>query len=476
MTVGEKIQHYRKQIGYSQEELGQKLMVSRQTVSLWEMDKTLPTVDNLLRLKEIFGVSVDEILSAEQSAQADDLPCEQPIENYKFDYISSGASDVYKQQKTNMLIRCLIGAVAWAVLLLIGIHEKASPDFLILVGIMFAVYLVIGVTRYVKVKKTIAAYQNKLMSRAYYYEVFDTYFTVEITQDGECVSKGKVYLSELDRIYESGACLILQCGGGSYFLRKSDLDKQSVFFRHREKQTQKAALKKPSGWRGVVSVLLVVASICTIWMSAVALALIMQPYHAPNETMWVFFLFLPIPIASIVFGMYLKGKGNKYKKNVITGIIIAVMLCLYGSFSFIFANFYTHDETPLLRVESYLEIDIPTPFRINTMDWTAGEQSVQRGYVYSISNVYFDASAVQAWEEALEDDDRWTVSLPNDLVGITSSVVVVGAQDYFLVYNLQTGDINMLPAQDGIYRFIAVTYSAQSDTMTITEYELEYQK
>ena len=63
MTVGEKIQFYRKKIGLSQEELGQKMLVSRQTVSLWEMDKTLPTVDNLLRLKEIFSVSIDDILS-----------------------------------------------------------------------------------------------------------------------------------------------------------------------------------------------------------------------------------------------------------------------------------------------------------------------------------------------------------------------------------------------------------------------------
>ena len=76
MTVGEKIQLYRKRNGLSQEELGQKLLVSRQTVSLWEMDKTLPTVDNLLRLKEIFSVSVDDILSEEPPRE--EPPCENP--------------------------------------------------------------------------------------------------------------------------------------------------------------------------------------------------------------------------------------------------------------------------------------------------------------------------------------------------------------------------------------------------------------
>ena len=77
MTVGEKIQYYRKKIGLSQEELGQKMLLSRQTISLWEMDKTLPTVDNLLRLKEIFSVSVDELLSETLEAMK---TCEEPAE------------------------------------------------------------------------------------------------------------------------------------------------------------------------------------------------------------------------------------------------------------------------------------------------------------------------------------------------------------------------------------------------------------
>ena len=46
MTIGEKIQKYRKDLGLSQEELGQKLIVSRQTLSLWEKDQTVPTIDN----------------------------------------------------------------------------------------------------------------------------------------------------------------------------------------------------------------------------------------------------------------------------------------------------------------------------------------------------------------------------------------------------------------------------------------------
>lgn len=62
MSVGESIKKFRTELGMSQEELGQKLLLSRQTISLWEKDQTIPTLDNLMRLKEVFGISFDEVL------------------------------------------------------------------------------------------------------------------------------------------------------------------------------------------------------------------------------------------------------------------------------------------------------------------------------------------------------------------------------------------------------------------------------
>ena len=61
MDIGISIQNHRKRLGLSQEELGQQLCVSRQTVSQWENGQTVPSVDNLLRLKEIFGISLDAL-------------------------------------------------------------------------------------------------------------------------------------------------------------------------------------------------------------------------------------------------------------------------------------------------------------------------------------------------------------------------------------------------------------------------------
>ena len=62
MTLGEKIMHLRSVAGMSQEVLADKLSVSRQSVSKWEMDQALPQIDKVLQLCQIFNVSTDELL------------------------------------------------------------------------------------------------------------------------------------------------------------------------------------------------------------------------------------------------------------------------------------------------------------------------------------------------------------------------------------------------------------------------------
>ena len=70
MTLGENILKLRKLNGMSQEALADKMFVTRQTVSLWETDQTLPTIENLIRLKEVFGVSIDTFISDSEEKSA----------------------------------------------------------------------------------------------------------------------------------------------------------------------------------------------------------------------------------------------------------------------------------------------------------------------------------------------------------------------------------------------------------------------
>lgn len=62
MTIGEKIKEARKQCGLSQEQLAEKMSVSRSAVAKWETDKGIPDIDNLKALSKLLNVSVDYLL------------------------------------------------------------------------------------------------------------------------------------------------------------------------------------------------------------------------------------------------------------------------------------------------------------------------------------------------------------------------------------------------------------------------------
>ena len=65
--ISDNIRNYRKANNLSQDELAEKLGVSRQSISLWENGQTQPTLDNIIALAKIFHVTSDALLSSESS-------------------------------------------------------------------------------------------------------------------------------------------------------------------------------------------------------------------------------------------------------------------------------------------------------------------------------------------------------------------------------------------------------------------------
>ena len=68
MTLGDKIRENRRKCGISQEQLADKMAVSRSAIAKWETDKGLPDVGNLKMLARLLNVSVDYLLDEGQAA------------------------------------------------------------------------------------------------------------------------------------------------------------------------------------------------------------------------------------------------------------------------------------------------------------------------------------------------------------------------------------------------------------------------
>ena len=65
MDISNQIKTRREAMGLSQEQLAEKLYVSRQTISNWERDKTYPDVQSLLMLSILFGTSIDTLVKGD---------------------------------------------------------------------------------------------------------------------------------------------------------------------------------------------------------------------------------------------------------------------------------------------------------------------------------------------------------------------------------------------------------------------------
>lgn len=65
MNIGNQIREYRNQYSYSQEDLADKIYVTRQTISNWENDKTYPDVNSLVLLSLAFNTSIDNLIKGD---------------------------------------------------------------------------------------------------------------------------------------------------------------------------------------------------------------------------------------------------------------------------------------------------------------------------------------------------------------------------------------------------------------------------
>lgn len=83
MQIGQKIYNLRKTAGITQEQLASQLNVSRQTVSKWEAETTLPDIESVVAISRLFGVSLDELLieNTEDNMLVKSAEDNMPVEN-----------------------------------------------------------------------------------------------------------------------------------------------------------------------------------------------------------------------------------------------------------------------------------------------------------------------------------------------------------------------------------------------------------
>lgn len=112
MNLGENIKKLRKEKGLSQEQLAEMLNVSRQAVSKWESGKTYPDIDNLILLKGIFNVTLDDLIINDDKTKSEDtIESSKSCANNEIEYDRDEEVEEVEEDdelSVNLILACFI--------------------------------------------------------------------------------------------------------------------------------------------------------------------------------------------------------------------------------------------------------------------------------------------------------------------------------------------------------------------------------
>ncbi len=469
-VIADKIKYFRKKLNLSQEELGQKLFVSKQTISLWEKGQTVPTVDNLIRLKEIFGVSVDDFFISEiEENIASDAK-----EEYSFShYTDAELLELKKHRTSPFVISIVVFSIASLILILLCLDESLNS---------FGTGIAIGLLAFV-LTFTIGLFQNRsgvkkdiktLKSHRYKILVYDDCFFFEIEENNKISGSGTVKFTEISSIEDIGKTLIVAFGNGYILMRKEYLKSDSVFYSLAKEIVEKKKLKPPvKKWKAISIILLIVS----LFSCFIADFFYLLCFDFSLKHIWFFYLFLIIPLASLCFAFVLRKKGYKYKKNVIVSIIMLMIFIAAGQMYDNHNDEYIKDDYLYDFAETILlSTELPEYSVIAYMDWEENIEIVRnKEYVYCTTDLFFNQEDVVEFEKDIKTDSRWITKIPEDMKCYMTSIVSADAYDYMFIYNSTNDEFNKRfeAAEDEEYHdFICGCYNSKTNQMKLVEYSL----
>lgn len=192
---------------------------------------------------------------------------------------------------------------------------------------------------------------------------------------------------------------------------------------------------------------LFILTIGSLWGALWSYSLIdeLNPQHAFNflKNTWIFWCWLPIPIASIVLGFKYKNKGINCTKNIVGGFIIGFLLLIYGTFCLM--PTFNEDYGKINDYKNYIDANIPSSGELEIHYW--GNYFDDDKKEYSIINVYYDKEDVSDLVSSIENSKNWILStkIKSELKILLPSQFRAKEDLYYSVYNKTINEYNTIP-------------------------------
>lgn len=188
---------------------------------------------------------------------------------------------------------------------------------------------------------------------------------------------------------------------------------------------------------------------------------------------WRFFLFLPITIASVIFGIYYRKKNYKVKKNIIIGIIFSFLLIVFGSMYFVGLNNYSRDIGYLKKIENTVDFTFPSRTDILTFKWTIEPPLYDNDNYYKyISIVRFkDEEEISEFINRMSTSTKWKDNLSSSFKNFIPINFYLETKDYdyFMIYCIEKEEYNEVYSESNL-NYIYMAYNINDKVLIITEF------
>lgn len=336
MLLGDKIKFLRQQNQLSLETLARFLNVNCDALYQWEENISLPPVEYVYRIQSFFNVSFQEYFV--NNTNNSNTYAERPIEEYNFAYDDNDIKSVFKFKYLRFLGSIIIVAIFLIVISISFFLYKEYIGNLVVLGC--AVVAVISyIFGFLHINNKYKNVKSNIIGKIFNYQLFSNYLKVTVFTNNMVSAEYLFSRTQIPKQWNNKDYLAFngpeQLSEQLFIIKKQEIMNNSYIYSFMNNASAyQAQIKKVD--KSTISVVLCVATIISLFLPMILLNMTVQQFHGDViQAMLTFFYVTPIPIASIVYGIIQNVRGISNRKNIITGIIILVLLCCYGSFTFI---------------------------------------------------------------------------------------------------------------------------------------------
>lgn len=141
MNLGNKLTELRKKSNLSQEELANKMQVSRQSISLWENNQSKPSTEKLIELAKFFNVSLDSLISENRIDYSDDITAKTVHTKETYKTLVNETTNFFQRHLVRIVLLIIIPLI---VLVIRGITFPEYLIFLVLYILIFVPIIIYG--------------------------------------------------------------------------------------------------------------------------------------------------------------------------------------------------------------------------------------------------------------------------------------------------------------------------------------------